>query len=115
MLPFTLSSSRAEVLFILPQQARVRLIARPVYQVGTSSTITQFLDGTVPAPVEHQTTLDLSVGSAGQIVYRPSGGAINSTHTLDAGVYTFAIDGNDNLPDTSNLRLEVEAEYLPDE
>jgi hypothetical protein len=112
LIPFSLDTAQAEVMFVLPQRARVRLRTQPVFTVGTTTVITRFLQGAVPAPVEHQAVLD---GTFSRIVYRPSGGGAENAHLLDAGVYTFAFEGQNQVPDTQELRLQVETEFVPDD
>ena len=70
--------------------------------------ITEFVGGSVPSPVEFQAVLD---ATASGIVYRPSGGTVETSHTLEAGVYTVSFEANQ--VDTQKLRLEVDAEFIP--
>lgn len=112
LVPFSLSGGSAEVLFVLPQRARVNLRARPVFQVGVDSIITAFVEGQVPAPVDHQKELAENLDV---IVFKPQGGTILSSHVLERGVYTLAIDSLSNLPDTQKLRLEIDTEFIPDD
>lgn len=110
LVPFSLSQGSAEVLFVLPQRARLKLRTRPVFQVGVQTIITAFVQGVGAAPVEHQRELDETADS---VVLKPNGGTILSTHTLERGVYTIAIDGLGNQPDFQRLRLELETEFIP--
>ena len=111
LIPFSLGSAQAELMFVLPQRARVRFRTQPVFTTGTSTIITKFLEGAVPAPVDHQAVLEETFS---RIVYRPSGGGTENAHLLERGVYTFAFEGLNQLPDTQRLRLEVETEFVPD-
>jgi hypothetical protein len=108
--PFSLSQSKAEVAFVVPQRARVKLASRPVFTVGVKTTITRFLAGQVPTPVDHQQVLD---PTATRIIYRPTGSSIDTSHTLEAGVYTFAFETSGKIPDLQALRLEIDAEFIP--
>jgi hypothetical protein len=111
LVPFSLTGGSAEVLFVLPQRARVHLRARPVFQVGVDSIITAFVEGKVPAPVDHQKELAENLEL---IVFKPQGGTILSSHVLERGVYTLAIDSLSNLPDIQKLRLEIDTEFIPE-
>ena len=111
LIPFSLATAQAELMFVLPERARVRFRTTPVFTVGTSTVITRFLEGAVPSPVEHQAVLE---NPFNRIVYRPSGGGTDNAHLLERGVYTFAFEGLNQLPDTQKLRLEVETEFVPD-
>ena len=109
LLPYSLANRRAEVMFVLPQRARLRFRSTPIANSGITTTITQFLQGQVPSPVEFQAEFD---PGEGKIVYRPTGKGANASHLLPAGVYTVAFDGS--LADTSKFRLEVDTEFVPD-
>jgi hypothetical protein len=112
LVPIDLSNSKAEVMFVLPTQARVRLRTTPVFTVGVETEFTGFVPGTGSAsPVEFQARLD---GSATGIVYKPSGGNIADSHLLSAGVYTIAFEGLDGVgDDQTDLRLEIDTEFAP--
>jgi hypothetical protein len=112
LVPFSLTNSRAEVMFVLPERARVRFATRPVFNVGVTSVITQFLAGSVPSPVENQPTLDEFFN---RLIYLPLGGNPGASHILEAGVYTVAFDGENNQPDTQLLRIEIETEFIPED
>lgn len=109
LLPYALTNRRAEVMFVLPQRARLRFRSTPVANSGITTTITQFLQGQVPSPVDFQAEFD---PAAGKITYRPTGKGANTSHLLAAGVYTVAFDGT--LADTQKFRLEVDSEFVPD-
>lgn len=109
LLPYSLTNRRAEVMFVLPQRARVRFRSTPIANSGITTTITEFLSGQVPSPVEFQAEFD---PGEGKIVYRPLGKGASASHLLDRGVYTVAFDGS--LADTQKFRLEVDTEFVPD-
>lgn len=109
-IPFTLANGKAEVGFVLPQRARVRFATRPLFTVGVDTEITGFVRSFVPFPLEHQAVLD---PSAEGVIYRPTGGTVATSHILEPGVYTFAIEsigGGDSQP----LRLELDTQFIPD-
>jgi hypothetical protein len=108
--PLSLASGKGEVGLVLPQRARVRFATRPLFEVGVTTEITGFVGGLVPFPVEHQPVLDAATG---RVVYRPTGGNIDTSHILEAGVYTFAVESLGG-GDTQDLRLELETEFIPD-
>jgi hypothetical protein len=110
LIPFSLANSKAEVMFVLPRRARVRFRSQPVATVSLTTQITRFVSGQVPSPVEFQAELD---AAATGIVYRPSGGNINTSHELEAGVYTVAFSANSNATDTQPFRFEVTTEFIP--
>lgn len=109
LLGYSLSNRRSEVMFVLPQRGRVRFRSTPIANSGITTTITQFLQGQVPSPVEFQAQFE---PAEGKIIYRPTGKGANASHLLDAGVYTVAFDGS--LSDTQKFRLEVDTEFVPD-
>ena len=76
---------------------------------GVTVTITSFLQNQVPSPVDFQAVLD---PVASRIVYRPSGGDVDTSHLLEPGVYTVAFEAG--LADTQNFRLELETEFITD-
>ncbi|MEZ6185545.1 MAG: hypothetical protein R3F62_11115 [Planctomycetota bacterium] len=112
LVPFSLTTSKAEVLFVLPQRARVKFRSNPVFQVGVDTVITAFVPSAVPAPVQQQAVLDPSFT---RVVYRPSGGGVDNAHVLERGVYTVAFEGQNNQPDAQTLRLEVDTEFIPED
>ncbi|HBP20552.1 MAG TPA: hypothetical protein DEA08_22525, partial [Planctomycetes bacterium] len=109
LIPFSLANRKAEVMFVLPQRARVKLASKPVASSGVTVTITSFLQNQVPSPVDFQAVLD---PVASRIVYRPSGGDVDTSHLLEPGVYTVAFEAG--LADTQNFRLELETEFITD-
>lgn len=109
LIPFSLANRKAEVMFVLPQRARVRIASKPVATSGTTVTITSFLQNQVPSPVDFQAVLD---PVASRIVYRPSGGDVDTSHLLEPGVYTVAFEAG--LADTQSFRLELETEFITD-
>ncbi|MDC3379398.1 hypothetical protein OAX78_03855, partial [Planctomycetota bacterium] len=110
LIPFSLANASGEIMLILPERARVKFTSSPVFTVGVDSVLTQFLQGAVPSPVEHQAELDQTFT---RIVFRPAGGDIATSHVLEKGVYTVAFESVDKTPDTQPLRLEVDTEFLP--
>ena len=110
LIPFSLTTAQSEVMFVLPERARVRFRTTPVFAIGTTTTITRFVEGAVPTPVEHQAVLE---AASSRIVYRPGGGSAENAHLLERGVYTFAVEGLNQIPDTQRLRLEVDTEFVP--
>lgn len=110
LIPFSLANGKAEVSFVLPQRARVRFGSRPVFTIGVDTTITEFVASQVPSPVEHQLALD---DSQQGIVYRPAGGTIATSHILEAGVYTVALETSQGVPETLPFRLEIATEFIP--
>lgn len=110
LIPYSLSNGKAELQFVLPKRARVRLASRPLFAASVRTTITRFLAGQVPAPVEHQLELDEARGA---VVLRPAGGTIQNAHVLEEGVYTLAIEGISGATDAQDLRLEVDVEFIP--
>jgi hypothetical protein len=108
--PLSLANGKAEVGFVLPQRARVRFATRPLFEVGVDTEITGFVGGLVPFPVEHQAVLD---SATGRVIYRPTGGTIDTSHILEAGVYTFAVESLGG-GDAQNLRLELDTQFIPD-
>lgn len=110
MIPFSLAQAKAEVAFVLPQRARVKLATRPVFSVGVRSTLTRFLVNQVPTPVAHQQVLDTTLN---RLVYRPTNATLDNTHVLEAGAYTLAFETSGLASDTQALRFEVEAEFIP--
>ena len=110
LVPYSLTNGRAEIMFVLPARARVRFISRPVPTLGLTTVITEFIEGSVPSPVENQPELD---AVSDRVVFRPEGGSILASHILDPGVYTVAFDGINNQTDDRPLRLEVETLFLP--
>lgn len=109
LVPFSMANGKAEVQFLLPQRARVRFTTRPTFEVGVRTVITRFVQNQVPSPVDHQAELD-ETGDG--IVYRPPGGTIDTSHILEAGAYTFAIESTGGLDDQP-LRLEIDTEFIP--
>lgn len=112
LIPYSLANGKAEVSFVLPQRARVRFGSRPVATVGVQAVITQFSAGIVPAPVSQQTALDQAQTG---VVYRPTGATIDTSHELEAGVYTVAFETSGGAPDDQPFRLEILAQFLPPE
>lgn len=114
LIPIDLSNSKAEVMFVLPTRARVRFRTQPVFTVGVEAEITGFTAGTgATSPVPFQAVLD---ESASGLVYKPSGKNIRESHVLPAGVYTVAFDGLNGVGDPqTNLRLELDTEFMPEE
>lgn len=110
LVPFSMATTKAEIMFVLPQRARVRLRSKPVFTVGVQATITEFLEGKVPTPVEFQAELDEAFN---RIVYRPLGGDINTSHVFEPGVYTVALEALGSTPDTQPLRLEIDTAFVP--
>lgn len=110
MIPFSLSQAKAEVAFVLPQRARVKLATKPVFTVGVRSTLTRFLLNQVPTPVAHQQVLD---PAPNRLIYRPTNATLDNAHTLEAGAYTLAFETSGLAADNQALRLEIEAEFLP--
>ncbi|MBL4844077.1 MAG: hypothetical protein JKY65_01010 [Planctomycetes bacterium] len=109
ILAFSLANRRSEVMFVLPQRARVRFRSTPIANSGITTTITQFLQGQVPSPVSFQAQFE---PAEGKIIYRPTGKGANASHLLQAGVYTLAFDGS--LSDAQKFRLEIDTEFVPD-
>ena len=109
LLAYSLANRRSEVMFVLPQRARLRFRSTPIASSGITTTITQFRQGQVPSPVDFQAQFE---PAEGKIIYRPTGKGANASHVLEAGVYTVAFDGS--LSDTQKFRLEVDTEFVPD-
>jgi hypothetical protein len=109
LVPFSLSGAKAEILFTLPCRARVRFRSAPVFSVGSSTVITQFLAGAVPGPLDFQAVLDETFN---RIVYEPTTGDVNTEFLLEPGVYTVAFETGLNLPDNQDLRLEVDTQFI---
>jgi len=112
LIPFSFSGGKAEVAFVLPERARVRIRSQPVFSVSTSVVITEFVAGSVPSPVDFQAEVDPNLTD---VTYRPAGGSIDSFHTVEAGVYTVAFEAQGGVGDPAAFRLEVDAEFLTDE
>ncbi|MCA8922790.1 MAG: hypothetical protein KDD82_13330 [Planctomycetes bacterium] len=112
LIPFSLASSQSEVVFVLPQRARVVFQTSPVFQVGVDTVITAFVPSSVPAPVQQQAVLGPNFR---RVVYRPSGGAAENAHVLERGVYTLAFDSPNKTPDAQALRLEVGTRFIPED
>lgn len=110
LIPFSLETGRSEVMFVLPERARVRFRSQPVPTAGVNTVITSFTAGTGPAPVIFQSELDINSNG---IIYRPQGGDAGTFHILEQGVYTVAFATNSGVPELSNLRLELETLYIP--
>ncbi len=109
LIPFSLENGKAELVFSLAQAARVSFSTTPVFNVGTSAIITQFLAGQEPAPLDFQPVLDETLS---RIVYRPTTGTVDTPFILDAGVYTIAFETGNGVPDTQGLRLEVDTQFV---
>ncbi len=112
LVPFSMVNGEAEVMFLLPRRARVKLRSRPVFTVSVDTEITRFVAEEVPSPVEFQPELT-AAGDA--IVYRPTGGDSATSLILDPGVYTVAFDSRSGAADNQDLRLEVDTEYFPED
>lgn len=112
LIPFGLGSAKGEVVFVLPQRARVLFRTSPVFSVGVDTVITAFVPSRVPAPVQQQAVLGPSFQ---RVVYRPSGGSAENAHVLERGVYTVAFESQTKQPDTQPLRLEVDTEFIPED
>jgi len=112
LIPFGLGSAKGEVVFVLPQRARVLFRTSPVFSVGVDTVITAFVPSRVPAPVQQQAVLGPSFQ---RVVYRPSGGSTENAHVLERGVYTVAFESQSKQPDTKPLRLEVDTEFIPED
>ncbi|MGE4163900.1 MAG: hypothetical protein AB7G23_19410 [Vicinamibacterales bacterium] len=108
LIPLSLEAGKGEVAFVLPQRANVLLRTQPVFTSQVTTTITRFVSGSVPSPVEFQTVLD---AAAQGLVYKPSAGGVNSPHVFEAGVYVLAFQavGTDKQP----LRVEVKTQFIP--
>ena len=111
LIPFDLSQSKAEVMFVLPGRARVKFRSSPAFSVGVNTIITRFIDGEVPTPVQFQAEIDPATL---QIVYRPSNGTIETSHVLRKGVYTLSFNSLEG-PDSRTFLLSVNAEFIPEE
>ena len=110
LIPFTLLTGKAEIMFVLPQPARVQFRSAPVFTTGVDTTITAFSLGSVPTPVQFQAELDENFN---RVVYRPAGGDINTSFLLQDGVYTVSFDTTDSNSDTDLERLEVNVQFVP--
>lgn len=110
LVPFTLLTGKSEIMFVLPQPARVKFRAAPVFKTGVDTTITAFVSGAVPTPVEFQAELDETFN---RIVYRPKGGDINTSHLLQDGVYTVSFGTTSGNSDTDPERLEIDVQFVP--
>jgi hypothetical protein len=111
LVPFTLVTGKSEIMLILPQPARVKFRSAPVFSTGVDTTITAFISGQVPTPVEFQAELDENFN---RIVYRPKGGDVNSSLLLEDGVYTVAFNTTGDVSAKDLVRLEIDTQFVPD-
>ena len=109
LVEFTLAEERTEVMFVLPALARVRFKSSPIFAVGVGETITQFVEGSPVTQVAFQAEVDPGTLS---IIYRPSGGTIDTSFLLPAGIYTFDFNSSGG-PDPTSYILEVDTDYVP--